>query len=57
MTKILKVTIEYEDETLTVEGKEAEKWHQHCQSIGTLAYIHNMNPFDTDPINWKTTKK
>lgn len=57
MSKILKVTIEFDDHIRTVEGPEAEKWHQHSLSVSSLANVHGMNPFDTDPINWQITPK
>lgn len=57
MSKTIKVFIEKEDEILELEGDEAEKWAQHCESVCFLAANHSMNPFDSDPVKWKTTKK
>ena len=59
MSKILKVTIEYDDKIITLEGEEAEKWQQHGDSLSTMASIRagNQNPFDTDPVKWKTEIK
>ena len=55
--KVLKVIIEKEHETLTIKGKEAEKWTLHNRLIATLASVQGQNPFDYEPINWKITKK
>jgi hypothetical protein len=55
--KVLKVTIEKEHETLTITGKEAEKWILHNRLIATLASVQGQNPFDYDPINWKIKNK
>ena len=52
MGKILKVTIEYTDQTCFVEGKEAEKWLKHCDAITINSNIHGLNPFESDPIKW-----
>ncbi len=57
MPKLLKVTLEYDDEIMTIDGKEAEKWN-HCNTVlATLAYAHGMNPFDAYPVKWTIEKK
>ena len=56
-TKILKVTLEFNDRINTVEGEEAEKWLSHGNTCATLAAIRNMNPFDSDPIKWNVKIK
>ena len=55
--KILKVIIEKEYETLTIEGKEADKWVVHNRTLATIASLHGQNPFDYDSINWKIKRK
>jgi hypothetical protein len=55
-TKLLKVTLEYEDKIMTIEGTEAEKWNEHNLSVAQLAQIHNINPFKDDPINWNVVE-
>ena len=57
MSKTLKVTIEHDDKIMILEGEEVEKWGRHCASVGSIASIHNMNPFDTDPVKWTIIKK
>jgi hypothetical protein len=51
-TKLLKVTLEYEDKIMTIEGAEAEKWNNYNLAVAQLAQLHNMNPFKDNPINW-----
>ena len=57
MSKIIKVTLEFDDKIMTIEGEEAEKWDNHCLGMATLASIHKMNPFDSDPIKWNVQEK
>lgn len=51
-TKLLKVTLKYEDKIMTLEGEEAEKWNNHNLAVAQCAQLHNMNPFLDDPIKW-----
>jgi len=51
--KLLKVTLEYQDRILIVEGPEAEKWYKHQGTLTTMAQVHAYNPFATDPVNWQ----
>jgi len=53
MKKTKKVTIEYEDEILTVEGAEAEKWQKIADSLSALAFTRGFN----EEIHWKKFKK
>jgi hypothetical protein len=57
MSKLLKVTLEFDDKTMTIEGEEAEKWDKHITGLASLADIHGMNPFDTDPVRWQVEVK
>ena len=57
MSKLLKVTLEYEDKTTTIEGAEAEKWERHGISVAMLAHSHGMNPFASDPVEWTIERK
>lgn len=52
MGKILKVTLEFEDEIRTIEGEEAEAWLDNANGCASIAHIHNMNPFDKRPTQW-----
>lgn len=52
MSKIKKVTIEFDDKIMMLEGEEAEKWSEHNSALASLAYTHNMNLFDLDPVKW-----
>ena len=53
----IKITIEYRDRIVIIEGKEAKKWGEHTDALVMLAHIHNANPFDFDPIKNKIIKK
>ena len=57
MNILLKVTLEFDDHIAIVEGKEALKWDQHCQTVSVLAKIHGANAFDDDPVKWEIIKK
>ena len=59
MSKILKVTIEFEDKILSLEGEEAVKWDKHNVSLalGASNRVGNQNPFDTDPVKWTETPR
>ena len=52
MSRILKVSIFYNDKILFLEGEEAEKWERHNIAVAHLAQNHGMNPFEKDPIKW-----
>lgn len=51
-TKLLKVTLEYEDKIMTIDGYEALKWNDHNLIVAQFAQFHNVNPFKDNPINW-----
>lgn len=38
--KLLKVTMEFDDHTQWLEGKEAEEWLRCCNSFITLGFVH-----------------
>ncbi len=57
MSKILKVTIEYDDRILVAEGEEAERWHSNNQGVVALAYVHGMNAFDSNLVKWQVIEK
>ena len=56
MNKLLKVTLEFDDKTMTIEGNEALRWEEMCNSLSILAQAHGMNPFDESPIKWRERK-
>lgn len=56
-TKLLKVTLEYEDKIMTIEGEEAEKWNNHNLSVAQFVQLHNMNLFKDNPINWNIEQR
>ena len=50
MSKLLKVTMEFEDYIQTLTGEEAEKWLEACNGMATMEHIHGR-PFPE--FNWK----
>lgn len=46
MSKIIKVTIEYEDKIYIAEGKDAQSWSDHVGGISTLAFVHGQKGWD-----------
>jgi hypothetical protein len=53
--KILKVTIEFENEILSVEGSEAEKWNERISVAESL--LHTRSYITAPQINWKRESK
>jgi len=51
-SRLLKVILIYDDKTMSVDGSEAKKWANHNLLVAHHAQIHNVNPFQNDPINW-----
>ena len=54
MSKILKVTLEFEDTIQTLEGKEAQKWLDAADAATSMEFIHGR-PFPA--FDWKYEKK
>jgi hypothetical protein len=48
--KILRVVLEYENETQTITGDDAVKWLQACDVNTGIAHAHGMNAFDAVEI-------
>ena len=57
MSKLLKVTLEFDDKIWIIEGEEALRWSTYNAFVATLAWSQGRNPFDTDPIKWKEKNK
>ena len=54
---LLKVTLEFDDKTMTIEGDEARRWDAHCLQLAQLVETHGMNPFKHDSIKWNIVDK
>ena len=53
-TKIIKVVMTFEDgSTLTMQGKQAQKWQSHLNSMVLFASSNGHNLFDSDPVVMK----
>lgn len=54
MSRLIKVTLEYEDHIDTLEGDDARKWESDANGAITFNYAHGIK-FPEFP--WKTAKK
>lgn len=52
--KLIKVTFEYEGTVETLEGKQAQKWLDACNSQVLMSWIHGHS---LPKFNWKIQKK
>jgi len=58
MSKLIKVTLEFDDKTMILDtAEECQKWLDNTNAVSVSAHIHGINPFDTNPVNWKEIKK
>ena len=57
MSKILKVTIEYDDKIYIAEGKEAQKWYDSDNIAVVLAYSNRKDTFVLNSIKWQVIEK
>ncbi len=55
--KLLKVTLEFEDEIKTLEGKEADEWIKLIDNMCVFAQHRNQNPFEHIKFNWNVKSK
>ncbi len=51
-TKLLKVTLEYEDRTMIAEGAEAEAYDAIIQSAASILHGRAYNPFANNQVKW-----
>jgi hypothetical protein len=54
MSKLLRITMEFEDITQVLEGDDAQKWLDACNSICVMEHVHGR-PFPE--FNWKEIEK
>lgn len=50
--KIIKVTFEYENATLSLSGEQAEKWFDTVNDMCVMLHFRDQNPFQTETIDW-----
>lgn len=50
--KLLKVTLEYENEIYSLEGKEAIEWIEDINNMSIMLEIRKQNPFSEKRPNW-----
>jgi len=52
--KLIKVTLEFEDEIKSLVGKDAQKWLEATNSMAVMEHIHGR-PFPM--LKWRIVKK
>jgi hypothetical protein len=50
--RLLKITFEYENETRTLSGRQAEYWLRDVDGMCSFMANHNANPFDVHTYEW-----
>ena len=54
--KVKKITIEYENESKSLYGEDAELWQNLIENITMFCEMHNNNPLTNAKLNWITEK-
>lgn len=57
MSKIVRVTLEFDDLVKIAEGEEATKFESNLHTLVLHAHEHEIDPFGENNIEWKTYKK
>ena len=57
MSRIVRVTLEFEDLVKIAENEEATKFEENLQSLVVHAHEYDLNPFENNSIKWKTYRK
>jgi hypothetical protein len=52
-----KVTLEFDDEIMVLEGMDAVLWINAADATAGYAYFHGCNAFDKLDVTWDVTKK
>ena len=56
--KVIKVTVEYENKFMILEGKEAQEWRKVIGKVCAYCDAHTDNPpFIQHRFPWKTLEK
>ena len=53
MSKLLKVTLEYDDKGEFLDGEDAQKWLDAGNANAIFAGIHGVNAYDRLDLDWK----
>ena len=56
MSRIVRVTLEFDDIVKIAEGLEATRFEENLQELVVHANEHDLNPFEKNSIGWKTYK-
>jgi len=54
MSKLLKLTLEFEDETKILEGAQAQRWLEAANSAAIMNQVHGGS---FPQFNWRITKR
>lgn len=57
MSKIVKVTLEYEDRAESISGLEAERWLDKVNGMCVFMQNRGMNPFEPYDFEWTPEDK
>ena len=57
MSRIIRVTLEFDDIVKIAEGEEATKFEKNLHSLVVHAHENEVDPFGKNTIKWKTYKK
>ncbi len=57
MSRIVRVTLEFDDVVKIAEGVEATKFEENLHALVVHAHEQDINPFGDNSIKWKEYKK
>ena len=57
MSKIVRVTLEFDDVVKIADGEEATKFEENLHALVVHAHEHELDPFSGNPIKWKEYKQ
>jgi len=57
MSKIVRVTLEFDDVVKIADGVEADKFEENLHALVVHAHENELDPFAGNPIKWKEFKK
>lgn len=55
--KLLKVSLEFENEIKTLSGEEAQKWFEISNILILNAYARGHRPFESNKFHWEIVAK
>lgn len=52
MSKIVRVTLEFDDVVKIADGKEATRFEENLHELVVYAHENDLDPFNGNPIHW-----